>query len=145
MCNNELWEDEMPDYVKLLKSRGLTVTPQRIEIVNILASNKHINVDELYLLLHSSFPSISLATVYKNINVMLEKCLVAEVQIPNKKNVYELMEDEHSHVVCTQCEEIKDLHVDVSKLFKSAALKSGYSLSTSSIIFSGLCPKCSKE
>ena len=135
----------MLDYVELLKAKGLTVTPQRVEIVNILASSQHINVDELYALLRSGFPSISLATVYKNINVMLEKFLLSEVQVPNKKNVYEIMKNEHSHVVCTECEEILDLDIDVSKLYSSAALKSGYALSTSSIIFSGVCAKCSKQ
>ena len=132
----------MINFVALLKDKGLTVTPQRVEIVNILSTNRHINVDELYMLLHSSFPSISLATVYKNINIMLGKFLVSEVQIPNKKNVYELIKEEHSHIACTKCDEILDLDLDISTLFKSAENTSGYSLDSSTIVFTGICPKC---
>ena len=133
----------MLDYVTLLKEKTLTVTPQRLEIVSLLSSNQHINVDELYVLLHNNFPSISLATVYKNINVMLEKLLLSEVQIPNKKNVYELMKEEHCHLMCLECHEILDLKLDITKLIKEAELKSGYSIYSSDLVFSGVCPSCS--
>ena len=132
----------MTKFVTLLKDRKLTVTPQRIEIVNILSTNRHINVDKLYSLLLSSFPSISLATVYKNINIMLEKSLISEVQIPNKKSVYELIKEEHFHVTCKECNEVLDLNLDVSKLVDEAKSKSGYDLKSSTMVFSGLCPKC---
>lgn len=134
----------MLDYVALLKEKALTVTPQRVEIVSLLSLNQHINVDELYALLHNSFPSISLATVYKNINVMLERSLLSEVQIPNKKNVYEMMAEEHSHLMCLQCHEILDLKIDTSNLIEEVESKSGYSINNSNIVFCGVCSSCTK-
>ena len=134
----------MLDYVALLKEKALTVTPQRVEIVSLLSLNQHINVDELYALLHNSFPSISLATVYKNINVMLERSLLSEVQIPNKKNVYEMMVEEHSHLMCLQCHEILDLKIDTSNLIEEVESKSGYSINNSNIVFCGVCSSCTK-
>lgn len=135
----------MLDIVALLKEKSLAVTPQRVEIVTILSANEHINVDELYALLYVSFPSISLATVYKNINIMLEKSLLCEVQIPNKKNVYAIIKKEHSHVVCLECNEILDLTLDTSELLEAAELQSGFSIDTSSLIFCGICASCSKD
>lgn len=135
----------MIDFVALLKEKNLTVTPQRIEIVNILSSSGHINIDELYKKVHISFPSISLATVYKNINIMLEKLLVSEVQIPNKKNVYELSKEEHSHVTCTECDAIMDIQLDTDEVLRKAQEKSGFKLHGSSVIFSGVCQECSSS
>lgn len=132
----------MLDIVAMLKEKSLTVTPQRVEIVTLLSSHQHINVDELYLFLHASFPSISLATVYKNINIMLEKALLSEVQVPNKKNVYEIKKEEHSHVVCSSCNEILDIDLDTQKLFEEAQNKSSYILDHSNIVFSGICAAC---
>lgn len=128
--------------LSLLKERNLTVTPQRVEIVNLLFKHRHINVDELYALLNVSFPSISLATVYKNINIMLEKMLLSEVQIPGKKNVYEVLKHEHAHVNCTICNEILDIDLDTQDIVKEVQLQSGFILETASMIFSGTCAKC---
>lgn len=129
----------------LLKEKKLTVTPQRVEIVNLLSTNRHINVDELYALLHTNFPSISLATVYKNINTMLESEILSEVQIFNAKNVYELAKEEHSHIVCTSCNEILELPIDLQVIYKEAESKSAYSLKSASLVFSGKCPRCSSS
>ncbi|WP_415249470.1 Fur family transcriptional regulator [Sulfurimonas sp.] len=135
----------MLNVVALLKEKSLTVTPQRVEIVTLLSTHQHINVDELYALLYASFPSVSLATVYKNINIMLKKLLLSEVQIPNKKNVYEIMKAEHSHVVCLECNEILDLTINTSELLEAAELQSGFSIDTSSLIFCGTCASCTKS
>ena len=117
---------KMLDIVELLKEKKLTITPQRVEIINLLSTNSHINVDELYALIHSIFPSISLATVYKNIKTMLESEILSEVQMFNAKNVYELAKEEHSHIVCISCNEILELEIDLKKIYKKAELKSNY-------------------
>ena len=129
--------------VSLLKEHALTVTPQRVELLSILSSHPHINVDELYTLLHASFPSISLATAYKNINVMIDKTLLVEVQIPNKKNVYEIKKEAHSHIVCLECKKIIDIEIDTSKLLEAASSQSGYNIQKSTLVFSGTCSDCS--
>jgi Fur family transcriptional regulator, peroxide stress response regulator len=132
----------MIDYVTLLRERDLAVTPQRVQIINILSAHGHISIEDLYSQLKSSFPTISLATVYKNINIMLGKLLLSEVQVPNKKNVYELVKEKHSHVVCSSCDEIVDIALDATNLFALAEQKTHYALNSSNLVFTGLCPKC---
>ena len=132
----------MNTYVELLKQKKLTVTPQRLEIVSILSSKGHLSIEELYKLLSVNFPSISLATVYKNIHTMLEKVFLSEVQIPNKKNVYELLKEEHSHLVCSSCNQIIDIKIDIQNLLKEAETKSDFRLESSSIVFNGVCSTC---
>ena len=38
------------DYIAILQTHNLKVTPQRLEIVDILNNNGHINIDDLYIL-----------------------------------------------------------------------------------------------
>lgn len=130
------------DYISTLQSHKLKVTPQRLEIVDILCKNGHINIDDLYKSLQSKFPSLSLATVYKNINTMCEKLFLSEVKIPNIKNVYELTKDEHSHVVCSKCNAIMDIDLDSTSVFNEAKIKSNYDINKSAIVFNGICPNC---
>ncbi len=132
------------NYITLLKDKNLKVTPQRLSIVEELYLNGHMNIDQIYKSLLKKFPSVSLATIYKNINSMLEICFLNEVKIPNKKNVYELTKAKHSHIVCTQCDHIMDINLDLSELCTEAKSISKYDIKESSIIFNGICPDCSK-
>lgn len=132
------------DYSKLLKEYNLKVTPQRLAIVEELYYKGHMNVDDLYSNLLKKFPSISLATIYKNINSMIEKIFLHEVKIPNQKSVYELSKDEHSHVICKACNCIVDINLDTRLLVKEASNATKFDLDESSVIFSGLCKSCSK-
>ena len=127
----------------LLQKHNLKSTPQRLEIVNVLSLNGHMNINELYLLLLEKFPSISLATIYKNINIMMEKGFLLEVKLANQKNVYELIKDEHSHVTCTQCNVVMDIDLDVLDIVKEVQKLSHYDLTTNSLTFNGVCPRCS--
>jgi len=130
------------DYITILQNHNLKVTPQRLEIVEILDKNGHLNVDDLYRALQSKFPSLSLATIYKNINTMCDKLFLSEVKIPHQKNVYELNKREHSHVVCSKCNAIMDVYLDTLNVLNQAKELSHYNLSESSIIFNGICPNC---
>jgi Fur family peroxide stress response transcriptional regulator len=130
------------NYVTLLKNNNLKATPQRLSIVEELYNQGHMNIDQLYKSLLIKFPSISLATIYKNVNAMIEICFLSEVKLPNKKSVYELTKQEHSHVVCSKCGDVIDITLDLSQLCNQAKEKSDYTLKHSSIIFDGICPKC---
>jgi len=134
----------MTNYTTLLKDYDLKVTPQRVAIVEELYVNGHMNIDDLYKKLLAKFPSISLATIYKNVNAMLEKVFLSEVKVPNAKSVYELVKEEHAHMVCSSCGHIEDVIVVTSALVKEASSLSQYKVDNSNIVLTGLCPKCSK-
>jgi len=126
----------------LLKEYDLKVTPQRVAIVEELYSNGHMNIDDLYKNLLEKFPSISLATIYKNVNAMVEKIFLNEVKIPEAKSVYELAKDEHSHLVCKSCGKIEDIHIDTSSLEDSLSSVSKFKIENTAVVFSGTCKNC---
>lgn len=128
----------------LLKEYNLKVTPQRVAIVDELYSNGHMNIDELYKKLLEKFPSISLATIYKNVNAMVEKVFLNEVKIPDAKSVYELAKEEHSHLVCSSCGRIEDIMIDTSILQSSIKAQSAFKIQNVDVVFSGLCKSCQK-
>ena len=132
----------MTNYTNLLKEYDLKVTPQRVAIVEELYNNGHMNIDDLYKKLLSKFPSVSLATIYKNINAMVEKVFLSEVKIPNSKSVYELIKTEHAHLVCSSCGHIEDVILDATSVLEEASKLSSFKIDTTSIVLSGLCPHC---
>jgi Fur family peroxide stress response transcriptional regulator len=102
------------------------------------------NIDDLYKKLLSKFPSVSLATIYKNINAMVEKVFLSEVKLPNSKSVYELVKTEHAHLVCSSCGYIEDIMLDASNIQEQASKLSSFKIDSTSVVLSGLCPHCSK-
>lgn len=132
----------MENYTTLLKQYDLKVTPQRIAIVEELYKNGHMNIDELYRNLLSKFPSISLATIYKNINSMVEKLFLSEVKIPESKSVYELTKTEHAHMVCSSCGSICDIMLDVSSIVHEASTLTDFKIDSTNIVLNGTCGKC---
>lgn len=134
----------MTSYTSLLKDYDLKVTPQRVAIVEELYLNGHMNIDDLYKKLLEKFPSISLATIYKNINAMIEKVFLSEVKIPNSKSVYELVKNEHAHMVCSSCGHIEDIVLNTNSLIDEVSTLSQFKIDSTNIVLSGLCPKCSK-
>lgn len=134
----------MTNFTTLLKEYDLKVTPQRVAIVEQLHNNGHMNIDDLYKRLLEKFPSISLATIYKNINAMIEKVFLAEVKIPNAKSVYELVKEEHAHMVCSDCGYIEDVIVNTANVVNEASNISNFKVDNTNIVLTGLCPKCAK-
>ncbi len=126
----------------LLKEYNLKVTPQRVAIVEELYKNGHMNIDDLYKNLLEKFPSISLATIYKNVNAMVEKIFLNEVKVPDAKTVYELVKEEHSHLVCSSCGKIEDIIIDTSVLNNSLASVSNFKIDNTEVVFQGTCEKC---
>jgi len=128
--------------IKLLKEYDLKVTPQRMCIVDELLKEGHLSIEELFEKIRDKFPSLSLATVYKNINAMIDKNFIKEVKIPNLKSKYELTKDEHAHIICEKCGKVKDIEVDNNLIIKEVESKSRYQIDHTAFIFGGLCPEC---
>jgi len=72
----------MVKVTKMLKDHGFKVTPQRLAIYNALKETKaHPGAEAIYNKLLPMYPTMSLATVYKSLEVFKSIGLVQELQI----------------------------------------------------------------
>lgn len=104
------------DFIEMLKNSGLKATPQRLCVLKCLSSHTHPSMEELYELVKKEHPSISLATVYKNIAALLEENLVVEITTPGQKTRYDIYEREHIHIVCKGCGHVSDIFSKEAKM-----------------------------
>ncbi|MFY9141673.1 Fur family transcriptional regulator [Sulfuricurvum sp.] len=132
-------------YEHLLKNHRLKVTPQRLAIIELMQQRGHISIDDLYDTIKNKFSSISLATLYKNIHMMMDVSLIREVKIPGQKTKYEIEKESHAHVVCKSCGELKDLPFDPGVLIQKSIEMSDYKADEVSVVVSGICPECRKK
>lgn len=132
----------MQNYTDMLRTHHLKATPQRIEITNALMMNGHLTIEKLYDILLNKFSSISLATIYKNVNLMIENSFIQEVKIPNAKSVYELTKEAHSHLVCEQCGSVEDIHIDLTPLKTVDLGKVNFQVNKLDLVLRGTCQNC---
>ena len=137
----------MTDYVTLLNNSGLKATFQRMNILEKIEAYGHMSIDTIYAEVIKTHPSLSLATVYKNIILMVEKGVLVEVPITGKKSKYELLKEDHIHLVCTECGEVEDKpkHTIADELFTSITKKENFTISKQQINLYGVCSHCTEE
>lgn len=92
----------------VLKENALKVTPQRMGILSFLDQKTHPTVDEIYSAVQADFPSVSLATVYKNINKLSESGIIRQINT-NSVIRYDLGMVPHGHLVCKRCGSVEDI------------------------------------
>jgi Fur family ferric uptake transcriptional regulator/Fur family peroxide stress response transcriptional regulator len=134
----------MTDYAILLKESGLKATFQRMNILESIEKSGHMSIDAIYDEVAKTHPSLSLATVYKNIILMVENGVLVEVPIEGKKAKYELSKDDHIHLVCTECGEVEDRphNSSADALFSSMTEEENFTLRKQQINLYGVCAHC---
>jgi Fur family peroxide stress response transcriptional regulator len=131
--------------LKKLRAHNHKLTPQRMAVAKILAASEgHPGVERIHAQLKEAFPTMSLATVYRN--VMLFKSLgeVLELGFAEGGNRYDGNKPyPHPHVVCVQCKAIIDPDLDALKnMAAEIAAATGFQILTHRLDFFGICPRC---
>jgi Fur family peroxide stress response transcriptional regulator len=136
------------ELVNKLREREYRLTPQRIALLRLLAaSDGHPSASHLYDQIKGQFPTTSLATVYKTLNVLREMGEVLELGFSNGDNRYDGNRPyPHPHLVCINCHSIVDPEVSLAqKLIQEVAEQSGYRIVGHRLDFHGVCPGCQEH
>lgn len=119
-------------------------TKQKDIIFNILKENRiHPTIQEIYQKVKEYDPSIGQATVYRNVNKLVEDGKL--IRIPTKDNGfrYDIDCDVHYHLICRNCGHIFDLYDDsYYELVKNVESKYSVEVSNMTILFDGVCEEC---
>ncbi|MBD3795577.1 MAG: transcriptional repressor [Epsilonproteobacteria bacterium] len=134
----------MRDYIGFLQGNNLKATFQRISILKSIDKHGHMNIDEIYDDVKEQNPTLSLATIYKNIILMQENNILVEVPIVNKKSKYEIRKSKHIHYICLNCATIEDYEISFDEQVSSLNLphKESFEVTDTQINLYGYCSKC---
>lgn len=92
-----------------LKQKGLKVTPQRVAIYEaVIKLKNHPTAEKVIEYIKKNHPNISVGTVYKVLESLVENRLLKKVK--NEKDVmrYDAITQHHHHLYCTDSERIED-------------------------------------
>ena len=98
------------DIAQILRSQGFKVTPQRIAIYDALRGHHdHPTAEMLDHTLRPEHPSMSLATVYKTMEIFEKIGLVKILEVGDERAHYDWDTQAHSHIRCIRCNKVEDM------------------------------------
>jgi Fe2+ or Zn2+ uptake regulation protein len=125
----------------------LAATHQRQVIYEaVVAAPAHYSPEQVYAEVRRRTPSISLATVYKNLRLFVEHGLLREVSPHASTLLVEGNLEPHHHLVCTRCKTVQDIEgdfVDFKRLARQAP--GGFDLTQPLVEVFGICRQCSAK
>lgn len=92
-----------------LKQKGLKVTPQRVAIYEaVVILKNHPTAENIIAFIKNNHPNISVGTVYKVLDSLVENQLLKKVK--NEKDVmrYDAILLKHHHLYCSETDKIED-------------------------------------
>ncbi len=128
-----------------LKKHDFRLTPQRLAVLKVLAVSKgHPTVERIYESVRAEFPTTSIATIYKTVNLLKQLNEVLELGFPDGSNRYDGNKPyPHPHVICTKCKKILDPNLGSLKdLTKEVIKETGFLILNHRVDFFGTCRDC---
>ncbi len=122
----------------------LRMTNQREMILQELQKSKeHLTADELYERVKKKMPRISLATVYRNLEILSEIGLIGKLEVSGRQKRFDWDVDEHDHIFCVRCHRVDDLLMQRKQLgVKVPETVGGYRITGYRLEIAGLCKQC---
>lgn len=92
--------------------RGLRLTPQREVLLRALSdSTGHPTADDLVRQVREVLPTVSHATVYRNLQELVREGLIRTLDLAGAAVQFEINPDEHHHFVCRSCGRVWDIYL----------------------------------
>ena len=115
----------------------------------LMQSKNHSTIEEIYINIKKEHPSISRATLYRNLRILAEDGLVHQLLLPGGAIRYEKNTKPHHHFKCKICSLIFDIELDneashINSESLEISQKYGYCIEDKHSIFYGICNNCSK-
>jgi Fe2+ or Zn2+ uptake regulation protein len=127
-----------------LSSSGFHFTRQRAAVFDFLRGmDHHPTAEEVYLGVKNRLPKVSLATVYKNLEALIEAGVASKLNYGDGSARYDIRTDHHHHLRCLECGRMWDLEAtENSEWLKAIKPAPGFKVSDYRLELLGTCQAC---
>lgn len=132
-----------------IEKKGLRKTVQREAIIQAaFSTTDHYTAEELIAMARKIEPSVSRATVYRTLPLLVESGLLKEIELGKDHKTYDpnfVNRPHHNHLICVDCQrvvEFEDAHMETLEDCISKRL--GFSPSAKSLRIEATCDQLKK-
>ena len=132
------------EFMSRCRAQGVRVTLQRMAVFRTLVEDTtHPTADSVYARLRHPMPSLSLATVYRILEMLDKEGLIRRIGTANAVSRFEANLDLHQHLICKRCGSIADIEdKNLSELHPPSTRLAGFRAEELDIRIIGTCSKC---
>lgn len=134
--------------IEELQARGMRATPQRAIIFEVIEKLEgHITAEEIFEQVQKVNPYVSLATVYRTLELLQELNLINQTNF-GRSQAYFALKDHgpHHHLVCTECGYIEEFSDEVFDAVRTdLKARYGFEAHTEHMSIFGRCKRCREE
>lgn len=134
----------MTSMLKKLSHQGYKITPQRRIILQILSeSDKCLSADELVERIRSIEPNVSQATVYRNLNLLVDQEIVTKILVADTPARYTIFRGHRHFMVCLSCGAALSMNTcPLTKELRSFIEQEGFEITGHHFQVLGYCENC---
>ncbi len=123
------------------------MTHQReIILQELKGSGLHLTADELYDRVKKVLPRISLATVYRNLEILAQAGLIAKREVSGRQKRFDGDVSDHDHIFCLHCQRLDNLHLNREEVYGLPEVQiNGYTILGYRLEFVGICRECREK
>jgi Fe2+ or Zn2+ uptake regulation protein len=122
----------------------LRFTKQRQAVLEVVrASSEHPDAAHVFDEVRRIVPSISLGTVYRSLDALVQEGHLIQVQQPGMSTRYDARLEDHAHFICATCGEVSDVMTELPDLVNIVAPHlPGFEVREAKVAFHGICERC---
>ncbi len=136
-------------YQNWLREHGLKATKNRMMMLEALDTNHNfLSAEDIYLALKDQASNLSLSTVYRSMESLVEVGVVAQVNLEtSKQTLYELSHTEHAHhLICLSCNKVIHVHgCPIASYEQQIAKEHNFSVREHKLELYGYCEVCNAK
>ena len=135
------------DYTAGIRDAGLRVTRPRLAVMAAVDAHPHAETEAVLAAVREELPGVSRQAVYDVLHALTDAGLIRRIQPSGHVSLYETrISDNHHHLVCRLCGEIRDVDCAVGEApCLSAVDDHGFRIDEAEVIYWGVCPSCAAQ
>jgi Fur family transcriptional regulator, peroxide stress response regulator len=138
-------QDRYAQLRQMCVTRGLRLTPQRDVLLRALSETTgHPTADDLVKKVRKVLPTVSHATVYRNVQQLARAGLISTLERSGAAVQFELNPEHHHHFMCRRCGQVWDVYLDqvAVTLDRQRSPLNGFRIDRRDVQLHGLCARC---
>ena len=140
---------ELERFLSILRNRGYRVTPERLRLFReVYSHHSHIDAEALLRSMQSRGLKISRATLYRNLDLLVEHGFVRRQRLGGHRYVYEHVHagQRHDHLVCTACGRVAEfVSPAIDALQRQICDAHGFDPDEHTLQIHGICKECAEN
>ena len=106
-------------------------------------SEEHLTAEQVYERLKPENTTLSLGTVYRNLNSLAEQGTLCRIPVPGGADVFDRNNDGHQHIICRCCGSVMDWRIPkMEELDQYLSELTGFAVDRHDFIAWGTCKNC---